>query len=413
MSLTTPRRGAEIEHEGDLERRVTDLEALIEEARRRARRRRQRHAAVALLAAAVAAALAVGFGRATGGRHTSALVAASGLSQVRTVAANGKIAFDGGTGTLQIVNPDGSGLQVVAHCRAAVAGCAILEPAWSPDGERLAFVRGHLGGPSGGSSLSLYVRNSDGGAVHRLAACGSCAQQWGGRLSWSPDGSRIAFSRDAGPSGEQSLWAVDVGSGKLQRLTTCLTRYCVDIAPAWSPSGELIVFSRSAKRRSSLYTVHPDGSLLAKITTVARAADPQWSPDGQKLAFDGNDRIYIVDADGSQLKLVLAGAAGSGPGVPTWSPDGTRLAYFNTPGRPGGFTAEVWTMKADGSGRRRLYHSACCVQGWAAPIWSPDGTKIAFAATSAGGTFVINADGNGLRLLSTAYADALAWQRIP
>jgi Tol biopolymer transport system component len=388
-------------------------QALIEEARRRARRRRQRYAAVALLGVAVA--VAVGFGRAGGGRHTSAPAAASGLSQVRTAATNGKIAFDGGAGTLQVVNPDGSGLQVVAHC--TVSSCGILEPAWSPDGKRLAFVRGHLGGPNGRSSSSLDVRDSDGGGVRRLAACGSCGEQWGGRLSWSPDGSRIAFSRDSGPGGAQSLWVVAVGNGKLQRLTTCLPRYCVDFAPAWSPSGQLIVFSRTVKRDSSLhtslYTVHPDGSLLAKVTTVARAADPQWSPDGHQLAFDGNNRIYIADADGSQLKLVLAGAAGSGPGVPSWSPDGTRLAFFNTPGRPGGFAAEVWTMKTDGSARRRLYHSACCVQIWAAPIWSPDGTKIAFAATSAGGTFVINADGSGLRRLSTAYADALAWQRIP
>jgi Tol biopolymer transport system component len=77
------------------------------------------------------------------------------------------------------------------------------------------------------------------------------------------------------------------------------------------------------------------------------------------------------------------------------------------------FTAEVWTINANGSDRRRLTRSACCVEVWAAPIWSPDGKQIAFAANSAGGTFVINANGSGLRQLSTADAYAISWQGDP
>jgi Tol biopolymer transport system component len=89
------------------------------------------------------------------------------------------------------------------------------------------------------------------------------------------------------------------------------------------------------------------------------------------------------------------------------------LAFFFTPGGPGQFTAEVWTITTDGSEKQRLYHSACCVGSWAPPIWSPDGKKIAFAADSADGTFVVAADGTGLRRLSTASANGLTWQRLP
>jgi hypothetical protein len=81
--------------------------------------------------------------------------------------------------------------------------------------------------------------------------------------------------------------------------------------------------------------------------------------------------------------------------------------------RKASFTAEVWTMNTDGSQKRRVYHSACCVGSWAPPIWSPDGTKIAFAADSAHGTFMVDADGTNLRQLSGVSANGLTWQRLP
>jgi Tol biopolymer transport system component len=387
-------------------------QALIEEARRRARRRRQRYAAVALLGVFVAAG--IGFGRAGGGRSAGTPAASTGLSaQGAATATNGKIAFADGGGALWVVNPDGSGLHVMARCSATIPECGIAEPAWSPDGNRLAFVRGHLGGANTASTLSLYIADAPGRHVRLLAACGSCAEQWGGNLSWSPDGSRIAFSRDSGHRGEQSLWISDTAGRKLHRLTDCLPNWCADVDPAWAPSGRRIVFSRIVSAGSSLYTIRPDGSQLRKITTVAGASDPRWSPDERKIAFDGSDRIYIADANGSHLKLLFGGAVGSGPGVPSWSPDGTKLAFFNTPGRPSAFSAEVWTINTDGSAKQRIYHSACCVGIWAAPIWSPDGKKIALAANSAGGTFVISSDGSGVRRLSAAFAIGLTWQPLP
>ena len=132
------------------------------------------------------------------------------------------------------------------------------------------------------------------------------------------------------------------------------------------------------------------------------------------IAFDSGDDIYLADLRRSQNRRLVAGSgAGSGPGAPSWSPDGTRVAFFNTPGNSGSFTAEVWTINADGSARQRLAHTGCCVESWAAPVWSPDSKKIAFAANSAGGTFVVNAKGGGLHRLTEASAVALAWRPAP
>jgi Tol biopolymer transport system component len=260
---------------------------------------------------------------------------------------------------------------------------------------------------------SLYLRDSD-GRVRRLTGCGTCG--WaGGGLSWSPDGSWIAFSRDPGrPGGRRpSLWAVNTASGKLRRLTDCHS--CADFSPDWAPSGQLIVFSRTvfsrtADRGTSLYTVRADGSQLTKITSSLVAANPRWSPDGREIAFGEGGKVFTVDADGSDQKLLPAGASGNGRGTLSWSPDGTKLAYFTTPGA-GSRVAELWTMNRDGSEKRRLfYHSVDHFWGWAPPIWSPDGKQIAF---SSGGTFVVDSDGTGLRRLSTVSANGLTWQRVP
>jgi Tol biopolymer transport system component len=325
---------------------------------------------------------------------------------------NGKIAFADDQGALQVVAPDGSGAEVIADCPLPPDGCVLPELAWSPDGRQIAFVRADpvRADPGLLETASLYLADSD-GSVRRLAGCGSCAVQFGGHVSWSPDSSWIAFSR-SGAHWAMSLWAVDTTGGKLRRLTDCRPNVCADMSPAWSPNGQSLVFSRIAGSGSALYTMRGDGSHMTKITNSAFAAGPQWSPDGREIAFDGDDQIYIVDADGSDQKLLFDGMVGSGPGVPSWSPDGTKLAFFNTPGESGNFTAEVWTMARDGSVKQRLFRSACCVMNWAAPVWSPDGKKIAFAATSADGTFVVASDGSGLRRLSTASASGLTWQRL-
>ena len=142
----------------------------------------------------------------------------------------------------------------------------------------------------------------------------------------------------------------------------------------------------------------------------AGAQDPQWSPDGREIAFQGNNGIYTVNADGTHLARIAA--AGAGAGEPAWSPDGTKLLYVNSShnyAANGAETTQLWTINADGSGNRRIYQLATSGR-WPPPFWSPDGKHIAVATNA--GVYVMNADGSGVRRVGEP-ADEVAWQPIP
>jgi WD40 repeat protein len=316
-------------------------------------------------------------------------------------------------GLLLAVNPNDPGLRTIAHCGEETPSCAVFQPAWSPDGKQIAFVRGRYEFVNGGRDrldLALYVAPAGGGDSKQLSACGMCGQMLGATLAWSPDGGRIAFSRDDGARGEEALWIVAPTGGTPQRVTDCRPG-CADVGARWSPDGRLLVFAHLANDSTrGLYTVRADGSGLTQITEGG--SNPQWSPNGRRIAFDDDGGVAVTNADGSDIRLLFAEERGEGPGIPSWSPDGSKLAFFRTPGRPGSFRAEVWTINADGSDAKRLYGSDCCVDSWAGPIWSPDGRVIAFAADSGGGTFVIGADGTGLRWISPNSPTSLSWQHL-
>lgn len=339
---------------------------------------------------------------------------------------NGGIAFEGNAGRLLIVAPDGSQLQGDVACsQPRHFACLIKEPAWSPDGTRVAFV---AGGYTPG--FSLYVAAADGTGVRKLARCESCGVlSDGNKLAWSPNGRWIVFNRDA--NHQDSLWIVASTGGTPHRLSRC--RRCGDDRPAWSPNGRLLLFQRadgSALSGYSLYTIRPDGSHVTKIRS--NAADAAWSPDGHRIAFDtirflrrkdgslywDQGGIAVVDADGSHPRLLTPGrwARGRSPSDPAWSPDGRKLAFIRVPVggsslRPySGSKEEIWTMSADGSDKKRLYHARTGDTYSAPPIWSPDGQLIAFGSS---GIFVINADGTGLKKISPVFVQQLSWQPRP
>jgi len=176
-------------------------------------------------------------------------------------------------------------------------------PAWSRDGQRLAF----------NNAREIYVINVDGSGLQHLAR--------GWEPDWSPDGRFIAF-RDM----TFSISTVEVNGSNRRRLYE--SEYGA-LAPAWSPDGQRIVFSVGSfsdclSQILGLWVMNADGSGLQYINCDGEL--PAWSPDSSEIAFVTDSRIDVSNADGSGRRTRVAGPAT----FPDWTPDG-RLIFTKSP----------------------------------------------------------------------------------
>jgi WD40 repeat protein len=212
---------------------------------------------------------------------------------------------------------------------------------------------------------------------------------FGSHPAWSSDGRRIAFIADR--NGVKQAFVMDVAGGTPVQVTrenfSCLSA-------TWRFDGSQLAVARYFdKGQGGLSIVQPAGVEADRIVQQ-QVLDPAWSPDGKHLAFASRRsgqgfRLYVMDADGENVRELTTSANHTGYVYPAWSPDGRRIAFADYV-RDG---LEICVIDADGQNLQVLTDldgdNIC-------PMWSRDGKKVLFQHCVEGGVVslaVINTDG--------------------
>jgi Tol biopolymer transport system component len=283
------------------------------------------------------------------------VVAACGGQRTTTEPRNGLIAAANENG-IHLFAEDGTLVRVVPGTK------GLAEPKWSPDGKLLAAS----------NAYGVVTLRRDGSGLERVIEHASSP-------SWSPDGEQLVVTVDTCGDDEHcppdlsnphELYVVNADGTDPRRLTT---HPGYDGDPQWSPDGDWIAFTGD----DGLYLIRPDGTdrkrLLPGDVPYARG----WSPDGRQLLFEDihadpavGIEIAILDVETGEMRN-LPDERGHDL-LPAWSPDGERIAFLATADcrRTGECTAhepwEVWVMDADGKNARPITEG-----GFGPPSWAP------------------------------------------
>jgi hypothetical protein len=266
-----------------------------------------------------------------------------------------------------------------------------------------------LVGSGGLRSLSLGA-GLDGSPVRCQAACAFVTS-----AAWSPDGTRIAISGVGccGRVEDHGISVVEPGTGEVRFLMgPDLSTGSVD----WSPDGSRISYVADGR----LYTMDADFSNQTQVPgTSDQVVTASWSPDGTRLAYTSGWAVSVIGVDGSDWTLV---ADSTRPDMlsPVWSRDGEEIAY-----RRG---CAVWVATPDGEHQTRLAELRSFVPGarcGSAPgppsrgrslAWSPDGLQIAVLLEDSQHIVLMQADGSNVRVISIKQrrfeSSGIAWQPV-
>jgi Tol biopolymer transport system component len=237
----------------------------------------------------------------------------------------------------------------------------------------------------------------------------------------SPDGGRIVFTHDSYDSGEVVIATMTINGGKLSKLTDPVLKAS---NPTWSPDGTRIAFTGGRKQSQRIYVMNADGSDPHPITGdgIFLPEDPAWSPDGSLIAFRGSPTpppapegpttpdIYTIEPDGQHPANITNSPAAESQ--PAWSRDGGRIAYTYD-NLPDDHVLDIVVRRLSDGAETILTDGP---ELDADPVWSPDGQFILFSRQPVvNGRFElwrIRADGSARTMLTVGGYGA-SWQPIP
>lgn len=254
-----------------------------------------------------------------------------------TVGVNGPIVYHGNAVDIYSTNADGADRRQLTTDPERDA-----RPTFSPDGSRIVFTSHR---DSGGR---IYIMNADGSGQAPLTTLTGNAFQ-DDEATFSPDGSMVAFTRRDRITGYR-IYLINTDGTGLRRLTDSADQADDDDEPEFSPDGTRVVFSSNRSNRNALYSINVDGSDLKKLTddTLPTYGNASYSPDGNSIAFDNFRDIFIMNADGTNVRPLTNN---QGFNIdPSYSPDGEMIAFHSDrAGRAG-----IFVMKKDGSQSRQI-----------------------------------------------------------
>jgi Tol biopolymer transport system component len=261
---------------------------------------------------------------------------------------------------IYLARPDGSGRHQIVTDQTG----SQIHPDWSPDGQRIAFVRFTPEDKS-----ELWVVNADGSGEELLVSCEDPCNSFG-YPDWNADGSRIYFSQDADAQANGiprtfQIARVDVATG---RVDVVLTRQDGMTAeqPRISPDETRLAYTRfrdpaEALAGSAVFVSDLDGGPEQRLTEFdAYGAYPDWAPDGQRIVFNTFDlgafqditvqvNLFTVRPDGSDVqRLTDYGENDTRATQPRWAPDGSGIVYTQVAGAGFG-TRTAAFLPIDGS----------------------------------------------------------------